>query len=451
MLAAAAAWDEVAFELHSAAAAYRSVISELNASWSGPSSMAMVAAATPYAAWLQTTATRAEDTAARAQAAVAAYETAFAATVPPPAIAANRSLLLALVATNFFGQNTPAIAATEAQYAEMWAQDAVAMYGYAGSSAAATTLTPFDPPRQNTDLAGPAGQATAVGDAAGTPAGNVQNTVSIVPQALSAVPSTLQAVASAAPTPAAAPPGPLTALNLTSYLLAIFLSAPGDVAEFLGNAPFLILSVPDLFPTIIIDTGTAVHTDDILSGWQGVKSWPWLTPKPPTEFPAIITDPGSLAGAGVSAGLGQANTIGSMSVPGAWTVTAPAVRPVALRLPALPETTVAAAEETMEAGSGSSFSQMALGGMAGASMGGAAGSGTDGDGGKPATGTRAAPRAPRTDNRAAATGTGETSPREPRTVVTGIAARIREITKLRDAGDLTDEEYAEQKNLLLGR
>jgi PPE-repeat protein len=34
-------------------------------------------------------------------------------------IAANRSLLMALVATNLFGQNTAAIAATEMQYAEM--------------------------------------------------------------------------------------------------------------------------------------------------------------------------------------------------------------------------------------------------------------------------------------------------------------------------------------------
>ena len=74
-------------------------------------------------------------------------------TVPPPEIAANRSLLAALVATNFLGMNTPAIAATEAQYAEMWAQDAVAMYGYAGSSAAATVLSPFTSPDQNTDPA----------------------------------------------------------------------------------------------------------------------------------------------------------------------------------------------------------------------------------------------------------------------------------------------------------
>ena len=45
-------------------------------------------------------------------------------TVPPAVVAANRAQLATLVATNVFGQNTPAIAATEAQYAEMWAQDA---------------------------------------------------------------------------------------------------------------------------------------------------------------------------------------------------------------------------------------------------------------------------------------------------------------------------------------
>ncbi len=60
-------------------------------------------------------------------------------TVPPAVVAANRTQLATLVATNVLGQNTAAIAATEAQYGEMWAQDAAAMYGYAGSSAVAAT------------------------------------------------------------------------------------------------------------------------------------------------------------------------------------------------------------------------------------------------------------------------------------------------------------------------
>jgi PPE-repeat protein len=52
-------------------------------------------------------------------------------------VAANRSLLMSLIATNLLGQNAAAIAATETQYTEMWAQDAAAMYGYAGQSSAA--------------------------------------------------------------------------------------------------------------------------------------------------------------------------------------------------------------------------------------------------------------------------------------------------------------------------
>ena len=85
---------------------------------------------------MNATAGQAEQAATQARAAASAYETAFAATVPLPVIAANRTQLASLTATNIFGQNTPAIAATEAQYGEMWAQDAAAMYGYAANSAA---------------------------------------------------------------------------------------------------------------------------------------------------------------------------------------------------------------------------------------------------------------------------------------------------------------------------
>ena len=134
MIAAAAAWDGLAAELGSTATGYTSVITELTSSpWLGPASRSMVAAATPYIAWISTAATLAEHAGNQARAAAAAYENTFALTVPPPLIAANRALLFGLIATNFFGQNTAAIAATEAEYGEMWAQDAVAMYGYAGS------------------------------------------------------------------------------------------------------------------------------------------------------------------------------------------------------------------------------------------------------------------------------------------------------------------------------
>jgi PPE-repeat protein len=83
----------------------------------------MAQSATPYVAWLSTTAAKAEAAASQAQAAASAFETAFASVVPPPLIAANRTDLTSLVATNVFGKNIPAMAATEAQYAEMWTKD----------------------------------------------------------------------------------------------------------------------------------------------------------------------------------------------------------------------------------------------------------------------------------------------------------------------------------------
>ncbi|OBK87988.1 hypothetical protein A5649_16445 [Mycolicibacter heraklionensis] len=99
-------------------------------------------------------------------AAAAANDTAFGATVPPPVIAANSSLSLSLIASNILGQNTPAIAATEFEYAEMWAQDAGAMYGYAGASAHATALSPLPTPPQTTNPAGLAAQSAAATQAA---------------------------------------------------------------------------------------------------------------------------------------------------------------------------------------------------------------------------------------------------------------------------------------------
>ena len=51
----------------------------------------------------------------------------------------------------------------------------------------------------------------------------------------------------------------------------------------------------------------------------------------------------------------------------------------------------------------------------------------------------------------AAVGDGDASHRMPRIVVTGVAAKIREITKLRDDGQLTEEDYTALKNRLLGR
>src|ERR1700761_7894760 len=99
LLAASAEWEELAAEMNEAASRCVSVVTELiGDSWTGPSSMAMTAAVLPYAGWVRTTAARCEDAATKATAAANAYETAYAMTVPPPLIVANRTRLAALVA-----------------------------------------------------------------------------------------------------------------------------------------------------------------------------------------------------------------------------------------------------------------------------------------------------------------------------------------------------------------
>ena len=138
---ASPAWNGLAAELARSAAQYESIVQQLSQTpYGGPRSAQTAAAVTPYVSWLSATATQAQQAAQQAQAATAAFEAAFATTVPPPVVAANRAQLASLVATNVLGQNTPAIAATEAQYAEMWAQDAAAMYGYAAASRTAVGL-----------------------------------------------------------------------------------------------------------------------------------------------------------------------------------------------------------------------------------------------------------------------------------------------------------------------
>jgi PPE-repeat protein len=449
MLTAAQAWQGLAAELHSAASAYQSVVSGLTTGpWLGPASTSMAAAAASYVGWLNATAAQAEETAAQAKAAASAYQTAFMSTVPPQTVAANRSRLTTLVATNIFGRNTQAIAAAEAQYAQMWAQDSAAMYGYAASSASATSLNPFTPPQQNTSPGGSANQAAAASQATGTAAGNAQSTVSSAQQAFSAVPNALQSAATSAQTT------PLDVLDLLSDLISIFVDLPADLATFAIDIPAGVISVIS-FPLDIVGAGTGLHTDKIVSGWKGEKPWPGDGSAPVQAFPARLLNlpEGTLPPPTLSAGLGEANTVGALSVPPTWAVATPAVKPISYTLPALPATAASAAPAA-EAGSGSTLSQMALAGMAGRAMAGTVGTSVGKTGGNAAksAGAQARTGEPKAQGgRVAADEKGEAPQDKPRAVVTGVAAELREFAKLRDEGILTDEEYTEQKNRLLGR
>jgi len=170
LMAAASAWDELAADLETTANSYQAVIQQLTGGpWLGPSSVQMTSATAPYIAWLQGSSIQAAQTSAQARLAAAAYEGAFDSTVPPAVIAANRALLAALVATNFLGQNTPAIAATEAHYMEMWFQDGLTMDTYALASQQATALPEQTPAPTTSDGGTSANAAAAAQSAASAP------------------------------------------------------------------------------------------------------------------------------------------------------------------------------------------------------------------------------------------------------------------------------------------
>jgi len=195
IMEAAAAWDRLAIRLHTAAADYRAVICKLSSRWEGPAATAVTRAATSYIDWLNATATRAEHVANQAAASASAHESAFAATVPPPAINANRAQQRSLAKENHLGQISPAIADIDAEYDQMWAQDADAMYAYACASADASTVTPFTSPPPTT--VGPAGHDTAIDHPSSAwPLIAAPQIISAGYQVMSAIPEALQVLSS---------------------------------------------------------------------------------------------------------------------------------------------------------------------------------------------------------------------------------------------------------------
>ena len=355
MRAAAAAWEGLASELQSTVSSYSSVIDSLtSAAWVGPSSVSMVAAVTPYLTWMQGTAAQAAEAATQATAAATAYETAFAAHVPPTEIAANRSQLAWLMATNVFGQNTPAIAATEIQYAEMWAQDALAMDNYAASSAAASKVTPFTAAPQITNAGGVAGQAAAVTQAAATPGGSLGTLLSEAANPLADGNPLVAALANLSTDYTA---------TMNGLLNSLFGAGTSTLYTNLYNA----VKVPLGFTTGFNDIG-------LLTNFPVSQ---WLKFAPPAAYGALPKDElGAGLGAlgfgrgtlynSVSAGMGNAGTlVGNLSVPPSWATATPAIRTVAAALSAAgPEAVPAAA-----LGEGGLLSSMAVAGMLGSALG----------------------------------------------------------------------------------
>jgi PPE-repeat protein len=334
MLAAASAWDTLAAELQSGASSYGSAITQLADEWQGPSSASMEDAATPYVAWLTAAAGQAEQAAAQARAAASAYQVALTAMVPLPEIAANRVQLAALTATNIFGQNTPAIAANEAQYGEMWAQDATAMYVYAGTSAAAARLTAFTAPPSTTNPSGTASQSAAVAQAAGTATGTgVQSALS---QLMSTIQTALQSLVSpssstsglsgilsgllgggsstGSSTTTVGLGGLLTSGSLVDSVIAEYAAMPAWAAISGGSTVFGSVIGPLMGSSMNLGFTPAVAAANqaaaaAAAGAAGAAG--------AAAAPAALGS-GFAGGVGGLAGLGQAASVGALSVPQSW-------------------------------------------------------------------------------------------------------------------------------------
>ncbi|WP_082984464.1 PPE family protein [Mycobacterium sp. 1465703.0] len=168
LLTAANAWRQLAIELGQAAASYASIVAGIP--WYGPSATAMTASTLPYVAWMHTTSLQAAQMSTAADAMISAFAVTQAAVVHPSVVTANRTLLAHLIATNVFGVNFPAIAATEAQYLQMWAANTTALLSYQATSRQTMAMPTFSPPSPMTTPTAPAVQTAAVARAAAAPA-----------------------------------------------------------------------------------------------------------------------------------------------------------------------------------------------------------------------------------------------------------------------------------------
>jgi PPE-repeat protein len=316
LMAASTAWSNLAAELSTTATSWDSILGTLSEQWTGVGSTAAAAAAQPYVGWLTKSAAAAEQAAAQAQASAAAYEAAFAGVVPPPLIAANRSLLATLVATNFLGINTPAIAATEAQYAEMWVQDAVTLTSYEVASTAAAVLQPLTPATPTTSPAAAATQSAAVAQAAtATPAA-------------SSLQGVLSGLLGASPAAFSFP---------QSIGTAIFEALPANVqglltaADGLFGTPLIFNGIQQVGVTAAWFVGntipTAVSAAHTLAA-AAPASVSGVSSVTPLAGAASIGGEGALVssvmGGGASGALGESTALGGLSVPASWSSAAPA-------------------------------------------------------------------------------------------------------------------------------
>lgn len=290
--AAAAALTGLAADLGSTAAGWESELATLTglSAWQGAGASAATASAQTYVEWLTTTQAAVEQAAAQAAASAAAFDAVHAAVATPAAIAANRAAYAAALAAMPFSAAT--VAALEAEYDAMWAQDVAAMSVYQAASGAAGVLPPLVPvagtinPAADTS-AGPAVAASSVGSGLSLSGGSL-----------------IDSIDGFLGTPAV-----FNTLNGEINTSAWFVMNGIPTAVSLGHT---LGAVPSVAVGDVVPAGAGAVTEGAMVS---------------SVTPGLGTS--GLAGAAASASVGEASTIGRLSVPANWSAAAAPAKSVA--------------------------------------------------------------------------------------------------------------------------
>ncbi|MFI6218500.1 PPE family protein [Nocardia brasiliensis] len=150
MMAASGAISAMSGALNTMAAVSQGSMAEMGSSWRSRASEAAQERFGQHTGWFHQQAGVAAAAAPLVARLADAYFFALMTMPPLGVIVANRIAGMSLAVSNVAGQNTPAIAANEAAYYQMWIQAQAVMYKYAGEaiSALGALPPPISPPPQ---------------------------------------------------------------------------------------------------------------------------------------------------------------------------------------------------------------------------------------------------------------------------------------------------------------
>jgi PPE-repeat protein len=300
-------------------------------SWQGPGGQMMQMSAGEFITILEAASLWIQTASQQALEVVSAHQAAVTAMIPSEVALTNRATQGGLVATNFFGQNTPGINALDAQYAGFWINNAGqrSVYGSVVSMALGLLATPAPLSAMAPDPAGPAvGVAEAAGQAG----------------AQSGVQAAGQTMNQAASAPVS---GGATTGSSAQSLMSSMVGSMGSVAGQAGSAAQPVMQVANAFPQLASQVPSLFGSmlgplSNATSGLGAADAAAGLGPSAAAAAPAVA---GALAGGGGAGGgglLSAGSALGTTFVrpassfseptapklPGGWQETA-AVEPAA--------------------------------------------------------------------------------------------------------------------------